>query len=106
MVGLITKFFDGLEYMAMSICVQSYCLSPVSIFTCVPPLKSDLKKQNDAFGNRCLHTVTVYYWSGLLSNQQLLCEIESRSFTCVVREHHLWMYENVAYFLEVDGLYL
>ncbi len=41
-------------------------------------------------------------WYDFVSNRRLLCETDSRPFTCIVRERQLRLYEYVARYPELD----
>ena len=62
----------------------------------------DLKKQIDAFGNKCLCSIMGYCWNDLVSNQRLLRETESRPITSIVHQRQLRLYAHVARFPEAD----
>ena len=72
---------------------------PVLLYSCETwILNTDLKRQIDVFGNKCLG----YCWNDCVSNQRLLHETESRPITSIVCQHQLWLYAHVARYPEAD----
>ena len=65
-------------------------------------LNTDLNRQINVFGNKCLCRIMGYRWNDCVSNQQLLCETESRPITSIVRQHQLHLYGHVARYPEAD----
>ena len=74
---------------------------PVLLYGCeTKTLNTDLKRQIDVFGNKCLHRIMGYCWNNFVSNQQLLRETESRPITSIVHQRQLC--GHVACYPEVD----
>ena len=76
---------------------------PVLLYSCETwTLNTDLKRQIDVFGNKCLRSITVYRWNDFVSNQRLFRKTESRSITSIVHQHQLRLYGHVTRYSEAD----
>ena len=76
---------------------------PVLLYGCETwTLNSDLERQVDAFGTKCLRRIMGYRWFDHVTNERLLRETESRPITCLVRQRQLQFYGHVARFKDVD----
>ena len=74
----------------------SYCMAKTWT------VNTDLKRQIDVFGNKCLSSSMVYRWNDFVSNQRLLSETESRHITSLVHQHQLRLYGHVARYPQAD----
>ena len=63
---------------------------------------TDMKRQINVFGSKCLHSMMGFSWSDFVSNQQLLHESESRTITNIVCQCELRLYRHVAHYPEAD----
>ena len=76
---------------------------PVLLYGCETwTLKTDLKRQIDVFGNKCLRSIMGYRWNDFVLNQRLLRETESRPIKSIVRQRQLRLYGHVARYPEAD----
>ena len=58
---------------------------PVLLYGCETwTLNTDLKRQIRVFGSKCLCRIMGYCWNDFVSNQRLLCKMESRPITSIV----------------------
>ena len=58
---------------------------PVLLYDCETwTLNTDLKRQLDVFGNKCLRSIMRYLWNDFVSKQKLLRETESRFISSIV----------------------
>ena len=51
-------------------------------------LNTNLKRQIDVFGNKCLRSIMEYHWNNFVSNQRLLRETESKPITTIVNVNY------------------
>ena len=65
-------------------------------------LTRDLRWRLKSFGTRSLRRILDYHWSDFVSNEWLLRETQMRFVTCIVREHQLQLYGQVAHFPDAD----
>ena len=76
---------------------------PVLLYGCeTSTLNTNLKRQIDVFGSKCLHSIMGYRWNDFVSNQRLLCETESRPITSIVHQRQLRLYGYVTRYPEAD----
>ena len=68
-------------------------------------LNTDLMRQIDAFGIRCLRSIMGYRWHNNVSNQRLFREIDSRPIISIVRHRLLRLYGHVSRYPKADPAY-
>ena len=91
--SIIGTCADGQRFESSNLCLLYNC----ETWT----LNTDLKKQIDVFGNKCLHSIMGYHWNDFVSNQRLLRKTESRHITNIV-QHQLRVHGHVARYLQGD----
>ena len=84
----------------------SHCCFQVLLYGCETwTLINDLRWGLNSFGTRSLRRILGCRWSDFVSNEYLLRETQMRFVSCIVCEHHLWLYGHVANFPDADPVH-